>query len=92
MAVGRKPNLEGLGLEEAGVRFSKKGIEVNDRMETNIPGVYAIGDVTGQWLLAHFALAQGEVAAENAMGQERTGQPGRSQVRLHPSGSSLGRH
>jgi dihydrolipoamide dehydrogenase len=70
MAVGRKPNLEDLGLEEAGVKSSKKGIEVNSRMETNVPGVYAIGDVTGQWLLAHFAFAQGEVAAENAMGHE----------------------
>jgi len=70
MAVGRRPNLEGLGLEEAGVRFSKKGIEVNSRMETNIPGIYAVGDVTGQWLLAHFAFAQGEVAAENVLGHE----------------------
>jgi dihydrolipoamide dehydrogenase len=70
VAVGRKPNIEGLGLREVGVRFSKKGIEVNEKMETNIPGVYAIGDVTGQWLLAHFASAQGEVAAENATGQE----------------------
>ena len=70
MAVGRKPNVEGLGLEEAGVRFSKKGIEVNDKMETNVPGVYAIGDVTGKWLLAHYASAQGEVAAKNALGHE----------------------
>ena len=70
MAVGRKPKVEGLGLEEAGVKFSKKGIEVNDKMETNIPGVYAIGDVTGKWLLAHYASAQGEVAARNALGQE----------------------
>lgn len=70
MAVGRKPNLEDLGLKEAGVQFSKKGIEINSRMETNIPGVYAIGDVTGKWLLAHFAFAQGEVAAENAMGHD----------------------
>ena len=70
VAVGRKPNVEDLGLEEAGIKFGKKGIEVNSKMETNIPGVYAIGDVTGQWLLAHFAFAQGEVAAENAMGHE----------------------
>jgi dihydrolipoamide dehydrogenase len=70
MAVGRKPNVEDLGLEEAGVKSNKKGIEVNSRMETNVPGVYAIGDVTGQWLLAHFAFAQGEVAAENAMGHK----------------------
>ena len=70
VAVGRKPNLEGLGLQEAGVRFGKKGIAVNSRMETNIPGIYAVGDVTGQWLLAHFAFAQGEVAAENAVGRK----------------------
>ncbi len=70
MAVGRRPNLEGLGLEEAGVRYSKKGIEVNPKMETNVPGIYAIGDVTGQWLLAHFAFAQGEVAAANAVGRD----------------------
>jgi dihydrolipoamide dehydrogenase len=70
MAVGRKPNVEGLGLEEAGVKFGKKGIEVNGRMETNVPGVYAIGDATGKWLLAHYASAQGEVAAKNALGRE----------------------
>ncbi|MBI5966304.1 MAG: dihydrolipoyl dehydrogenase [Deltaproteobacteria bacterium] len=70
MAVGRKPNVEGLGLQEAGIHLSKKGIEVNEKMETNIPGIYAIGDVTGQWLLAHFAMAQGEVAAQNVMGHE----------------------
>jgi dihydrolipoamide dehydrogenase len=68
IAVGRRANLDGLGLEEAGVRFQKKGIEVNGKMETNIPNVYAIGDVTGQLLLAHFASAQGEVAAGNALG------------------------
>ena len=70
VAVGRSPNVEGLGLQEAGVRAGKKGVEVNSRMETNVPGIYAIGDVTGQWLLAHFAFAQGEVAAENLMGHE----------------------
>ncbi|HSR12622.1 MAG TPA: FAD-dependent oxidoreductase, partial [Thermodesulfobacteriota bacterium] len=70
MAVGRKPNVEDIGLDKAGVRFTKKGIEVNSRMETNVPGVYAAGDVTGKWLLAHFAFAQGETAAENALGRE----------------------
>jgi dihydrolipoamide dehydrogenase len=70
MAVGRKPNTGGLGLAEAGVRFGQKGIEVNDRMETNVPGVYAIGDATGKWLLAHYASAQGEVAAQNTLGRE----------------------
>jgi len=67
VAVGRKPNVEDLGLEQAGVRYDKKGIEINSRMETNIPGIYAIGDITGQLLLAHVASAQGEVAGENTM-------------------------
>jgi dihydrolipoamide dehydrogenase len=68
MAVGRRAYVDDLGLPEAGVRFQKKGIEVNGKMETNIPNLYAIGDVTGQLLLAHFASAQGEVAAANALG------------------------
>ena len=75
VAVGRKPNLEGLGVQEAGIQVGKKGVEVNSRMETKVPGVYAIGDVTGQWLLAHFAFAQGEVAAENAVGHEAQLEP-----------------
>jgi dihydrolipoamide dehydrogenase len=69
MATGRVPRMEGLGLETTGVLFSKKGIEVNEKMETNIPGIYAIGDVTGKCLLAHFASAQGHIAAENAFGE-----------------------
>ena len=68
MAVGRRAYVDDLGLQEAGIRFQKKGIEVNGKMETNIPNLYAIGDVTGQLLLAHFASAQGEVAAANALG------------------------
>ncbi|MBU1208228.1 MAG: dihydrolipoyl dehydrogenase [Proteobacteria bacterium] len=70
MAVGRKANREGLGLAAAGVQCNPNGIAVNEKMETNVPGIYAIGDVTGQWLLAHFAMAQGLVAAENALGHE----------------------
>jgi dihydrolipoamide dehydrogenase len=69
LALGRKLSIEGLGLEKVGIRFSPKGVKVNDRTETNVPGIYAIGDVTGRLLLAHWASAQGVVAAENAMGQ-----------------------
>jgi len=72
LAVGRRPNIDGLGLREIGVRFSSKGIEVNERMETNVHGIYAAGDVTGKQLTAHFASAQGVVAAENAMGKDST--------------------
>lgn len=62
MAVGRTPNLEDLNLEAAGVNFSSKGIPVDDFMQTNVPGIYAIGDVNGKMMLAHVASAQGERA------------------------------
>lgn len=68
VAVGRKPSTAGLGLEAAGLEVGKKGIAADARMQTNVPGVYAIGDVTGKFLLAHVASAQGVVAAENACG------------------------
>ena len=62
MAVGRAPMVEGLNLEAAGVDYSPKGIPVDDFMQTNVPGIYAIGDVTGRMMLAHVASAQGERA------------------------------
>ena len=60
--------MENLGLEAAGIRHSPKGIAVNNRMETNVPGIYAIGDVVGGIMLAHVASKEGVVAAENAAG------------------------
>jgi dihydrolipoamide dehydrogenase len=68
VAVGRRSNVEDLGLEAAGVRWDKTGIPVDAQMRTNVPGIYAIGDVTGNALLAHVAMQGGEVAAENALG------------------------
>ncbi|GBG57757.1 dihydrolipoyl dehydrogenase [Sporomusaceae bacterium FL31] len=68
IAAGRHPVTEGLGLETAGVAYDHLGIQVNERMETSTAGIYAIGDVTGQSMLAHVASAAGIVAAENAMG------------------------
>ncbi len=68
MGIGRRPNTEGLGLQEAGIGFDKKGIGTDPHLATNVPGVYAVGDVTGKYLLAHVATAQGIVAAENACG------------------------
>lgn len=66
-AIGRKPAISELGLDVLGVKYDNKGIYVNEKMETNIPGIYAIGDVTGQYMLAHVASAEGMVAAENAV-------------------------
>ncbi len=71
VAVGRKPYTQGLGLNKIGIHTSKGAIVVNEFMETNVPGVYAIGDVTGKYFLAHVAAAEGEVAAENALGKKR---------------------
>lgn len=71
VSVGRRAVTEGLNLDVVGVKTSKKGIEVNNRLETNIKGIYAIGDVTGINMLAHVASEQGIVAAENIMGIER---------------------
>lgn len=59
VATGRATNVEGLGLEVAGINTIKQGIETNDYYETNVPGVYAIGDVNGKQMLAHAASFQG---------------------------------
>jgi dihydrolipoamide dehydrogenase len=68
VSVGRRLNSDGIGAEQVGISTGSKGeILVNERMETNIPGIYAIGDVTGRMLLAHKASAEGIVAAENIM-------------------------
>ena len=69
VAVGSAGNVEGLGLESAGVRIERGFIPIDHRMMTNVPGVYAIGDVTGKLLLAHVASAQGVAAVEGIAGQ-----------------------
>ena len=69
VAIGRKANTASLNLEAAGLANDRGRIIVNDKMETSVPGVYAIGDcVFGKAQLAHTASAMGEVAAENIMG------------------------
>lgn len=55
IATGRQANVENLGLDATGIEYSPKGINVNDDMETNIKGVYAIGDVNARQMLAHAA-------------------------------------
>jgi dihydrolipoamide dehydrogenase len=71
MAVGRTPYTEGFNLERIGIQMEGKFIKVNSRMETNVDGVYAIGDVIGKVMLAHAASAEGIVAVENIMGKVR---------------------
>jgi dihydrolipoamide dehydrogenase len=68
VAVGMQGNIEGIGLEEVGVASERGYIVIDDQMQTNVPGVYAIGDVTGKLLLAHVASAQGVTAIEAIAG------------------------
>jgi len=65
------PNSKNLGLEAAGVKVSDRGfIEINEKMQTNVPNIWAIGDVTGKLMLAHVGSAMGIVCAENIAGHE----------------------
>jgi dihydrolipoamide dehydrogenase len=75
VCVGRGPNTKNLGLEKAGIEVKDGFIQTNEKQETNVPGVYAVGDCTGKLMLAHAAMAMGEVAAENAMGGDRIFKP-----------------
>lgn len=68
LAVGRAPLTETLRPDKAGIKTENGFILTNDRLETNVSGIYAIGDCTGKLMLAHAAMAMGEIAAENAMG------------------------
>ena len=71
VAIGVKPNVADLGLEDLGVKVSDQGmIEIDEKMATTIPGIWAIGDVTGKLMLAHVGSAQGIICAENIAGVE----------------------
>lgn len=71
VATGRKLNTTGIGLELAGVVVKDNGqIEVDEKMETSVPGIFAVGDIASKWWLAHVASHQGLVAASNACGKE----------------------
>ncbi|MBI2303960.1 MAG: dihydrolipoyl dehydrogenase [Chloroflexi bacterium] len=72
VSVGRTPYTQGLGLEETGIAMNRRAIAANEAMETNLEGVYAIGDVIGGIMLAHVASYEGEVAVDNALGHRRT--------------------
>ena len=68
MAVGRKANIASLNLADIDVEFTPRGIVVNDVMQTNLPHIYAIGDINGRMMLAHAATFQGIVALDHIMG------------------------
>ena len=69
MAVGRSPNTSGLNLEAAGITYNRKGIEVDENIQTSVPHIYAIGDVNGMMMLAHVATFQGIRALNHIQGK-----------------------
>lgn len=69
LSVGRRPVTQGFGLEKIGVELLRNGIKVDEKMRTNVPGVFAAGDVTGFSLLAHTASREGEVVVNNLTGR-----------------------
>ena len=69
LSIGRKPNCQGLGLERIGVRFDAKGIPTDPQGRTNVPHVYAVGDVNGHHMLAHTAYREAEVAVHHILGK-----------------------
>jgi pyruvate/2-oxoglutarate dehydrogenase complex dihydrolipoamide dehydrogenase (E3) component len=71
VATGRRPRVQGIGLESVGLEANPRGVEVDARMATPAEGVWAIGDVTGVWPLTYMGKYQGRVAAENILGGDR---------------------
>jgi dihydrolipoamide dehydrogenase len=68
-AIGFKPRTEGYGLEKTGVKLTDRGaVDIDEKMQTSVPHIYAIGDVTSKLMLAHVAEAMGVIAAENIAG------------------------
>jgi dihydrolipoamide dehydrogenase len=71
IATGRWPNTHGMGFAELGLGMNGRAIAVDERLATNLPNVWAVGDAIGGWMLAHKAMVDGRVAAENATGGQR---------------------
>lgn len=69
VAIGRKPSITALSLAGVGIKFTAKGIETNEKMQTNIPNIFAIGDVAGKSFLAYTAEREGRIAAETILGK-----------------------
>ncbi len=92
VSIGRKPVLSELGLENAGVKYNKKGIIVNSRLRTESENIYAVGDVIGNYQLAHVAFQEGMVAVDNILGKDKQVNYGAvpSCIYTHPEIASVG--
>lgn len=71
VSIGRMPNSTGIGLEKVGVATEKGFVRTDSKMATSVPGLYAVGDLAGKWLLAYTAAQEGIAAAENALGRNK---------------------
>ena len=92
VAVGRRPNGARIGAAAAGVTVDERGyIAVDRQMRTNVPHIFAIGDIVGQPMLAHKATHEAKVAAEVASGQKSSSTPRRYRRLLTPIRKSPGR-
>lgn len=67
LALGRQPKFDGMGFDEVGIEYDRRGIKVNDYLETSLKGIYAVGDCTGPYLFSHMANVQGIRAVQNAI-------------------------
>ncbi len=92
LSVGRIPNTKDMGLEKLGINMDRGTILVDDHLKTNLPHIFAAGDCIGNWLLAHVASMEAEVAVENALGEDKrmdyTAVP--SCIYTHPEIGSVG--
>ena len=90
LCIGRIPNLKNLGLDEVGINYTKKGIITNDIFETNLKSIYAIGDVNGKIMLAHYAEHAGIVVIDHILGRNNLDYPCPSAVFTIPEVASIG--
>ena len=97
-STGRAPNISGLGLEDVGIDFNRRGIRTSDQGRTSVPGIWACGDVTGRRMLAHAATREGMVAVHNMFAPQMGRKPDRIRyhavpavIYTHPEVASVGR-
>ena len=92
VSVGRKASTKDIGLEKLGIKMDRGTIVVDDHLRTNLPHIFAAGDCIGNWLLAHVAFMEAEIAVENALGEDKkmdyTAVP--SSIYTHPEIGSVG--
>jgi pyruvate/2-oxoglutarate dehydrogenase complex dihydrolipoamide dehydrogenase (E3) component len=70
-ALGRKPNVHSLNLDDIGIKYTARGVETNEYMQTSIPHIYAVGDLVGPYMFSHMGAIQGKLAVSNALNEHK---------------------